>query len=93
MPLGGGNEERVVEAVSNWSAFTTAERGVYYFTTKADSSGGTIYFLSYAGGQPKTIGVVDHPYWGLSLSPDGKHLMYSQRDRFDSDLMLVENFR
>jgi serine/threonine protein kinase/Tol biopolymer transport system component len=94
MPLEGGNEEPVVEAVANALAFTVAERGVYYLTAKPDFSGGTIYFLGYAGGQPKTIGALDRsPFVGLSLSPDGKHLMYSQMDRFDADLMLVENFR
>jgi len=29
---------------------------------------------------------------GLSLSPDQQHLLFSQRETTDSDLMLVENF-
>jgi hypothetical protein len=31
-------------------------------------------------------------YLGLSLSPDGKYLIYSQTDHEGSDLMLVDKF-
>jgi hypothetical protein len=34
---------------------------------------------------------IDH--YGISLSPDGKWLYYTQADRNSSNIMLVENFR
>jgi hypothetical protein len=33
------------------------------------------------------------PQVGLSLSPDGRYVLFSQVDPFGVDLMLVENFR
>ena len=30
---------------------------------------------------------------GLSISPDGRYLLYSQVDDLNSDIMLVENYR
>jgi len=68
-----------------------------------------IYFYSYANGKPEVdfldlgtsrirrIYTPDKPpaEWGggLSVSPDGKWLVYSRVDEITSDLMLVENFQ
>jgi len=30
---------------------------------------------------------------GLSVSPDGRWILYTQEDRADMDILLVENFR
>ena len=30
---------------------------------------------------------------GLSVSPDGRYVIYTQRDQFAHDIMVVENFR
>jgi len=31
--------------------------------------------------------------WGLTVCPDGSCAIHAQADRFESDLMLVDNFR
>ena len=68
-----------------------------------------IYFYAYPNGKPEVdfldlrtsrarrIYAPDKPpaEWGggLSVSPDGKWLVYSRVDEIASDLMLVENFQ
>ena len=56
-----------------------------------------IAYYRFATGATTTIvplrqdAVVANP--GLALSPDGRWLLYGQRDRSGSDIMLIENFR
>jgi hypothetical protein len=40
------------------------------------------------------IATLEKPFFlGLSVSPDGRWLIYSQLDQSGSDIMLMENFR
>jgi hypothetical protein len=51
-------------------------------------------FMSFATGKVKTVAPMSGPTAeGLSVSPDGRSLLFSQLDETGSDLMLVENFR
>jgi hypothetical protein len=54
----------------------------------------SIQFLSFADGQIKTVISIPKPVFvGLTVSPDGQSLLYTQIDQEGSDIMLVENFR
>ena len=56
--------------------------------------GAPIEFLSFATGAVKTIFTTTKPvYIGLAASPDGRSLLFTQVDRAESDLWMVENFR
>ena len=46
------------------------------------------------GGESKTIFKISQaPSGGLSLSPDGRFLLYSQFDKSSAEILLVENFQ
>ncbi|PYV41048.1 MAG: hypothetical protein DMG06_18415 [Acidobacteria bacterium] len=54
----------------------------------------SIQFLSFSTAMVKTITPMSgRPFEGLSVSPDGKSILFSQFDEEGSDLMLIENFR
>jgi hypothetical protein len=51
-------------------------------------------FYSFATGATTEIAVIDRQVGSvITVSPDGRSLLYSQSDEGHSDLMLVENFR
>ena len=74
--------------VSDWANFGVAATGVYF---SADRS--RLQFLDAATGKVSTLTVVDNIAEGLCVSPDGHYVVWAQRDRNTTDLMLVENFR
>jgi hypothetical protein len=53
-----------------------------------------IEFLDFASGKTFPVWKLEkEPGWGLSLSSDGKSLVYLQNEFAESDIMLVKNFR
>ncbi len=56
--------------------------------------GALIRFAPIEGGAPRTIGTISRtPASSLSVSPDGRYLLYSQFDQSSAELLLVENFK
>ena len=89
-----GAESRFPISPMEWNGFSPTESGIYVIP-RADSGGEySIQFYSFS--TQKTHNVVQlerRPFLGLTVSPDGRWLLYSQSEQFDSDLMLVEDFR
>ncbi len=100
VPTEGGEETLVTDTqkAGYWSAWTVVEAGIYFLTAE-DLSHPSIEFFSFTTGRVTEVGTLTKPfqYWtnpvGLSLSPDGRWILYTQTDRQDNDIMLVENFR
>ena len=88
-PVDGGEETQVLPRVYEFG-FSITPKGVLF--CGGERSAG-IEFLNFETGkvspffQPERQMTV-----GLSLSPDGRHLLFPQRESSGSDLMLVENF-
>ena len=92
--IGGGEETRVLGSVSEFAV--TAE-GIYFIEIGTrlwvGTVGNSLKFFSFAKGTTEKVADVKlNPLNGLSVSPDGHYVLFSQIDPFVSDLMLVENF-
>ena len=76
------------------SKFTAlAEHGIYFVDNRSDA--GWIQFLDFAShGTTKVapIGALAEGPGGVTLSPDGRTLLYAQRDADDSDIVLLRGF-
>ena len=94
VPVDGGEETQVLDRGLQ-SYWTLASQGIYVRTWRPPLAA-VIEFYSFATGRLARVAELakgkDYDI-GLSVSPDDKWILYSQLDRYDSDLMLVENFR
>ena len=93
MPVSGGEESQVLPSVYE-RAFCLVNEGIYFIPAPGTDGKSSIQFLSFATGKVKTVAPMSGPpIQGLSVSPDGRSLLFSQIDEEGSDLMLVENFK
>lgn len=77
--------------------YWTAAAGGLYFIPRDPAPQPFLYFFDFQTQQATQVaalrGVKLNHLVGLSVSPDGRWLLYSQVDRNSGDLTLVENFR
>ena len=93
--IDGGEETRVLGPLAEFAV--TAE-GIYFIEIGirlyVGTTGNSLKFFSFAKGTTEKVADVKlNPLSGLSVSSDGRYVLFSQIDPFVSDLMLVENFR
>lgn len=98
VPVAGGIETRILPVMCP-QYYAVTQRGIYFFS---DCAHPIIQFLDLTTGRVETIADLHFPGtspvsialgWGLSVSPDGRSLLYVQREDRGIDLMLVEKFR
>jgi Tol biopolymer transport system component len=93
MPLSGGEESQVLPSVF-LRDFSLVKDGIYFIPEPGRDGKSSLQFLSFVTGKVKTVvPMSESPAEGLSVSPDGRFLLFTQNDESGSDLMLVENFR
>ena len=96
MPVEGGEPVRVLDGVGSESTWAVLEKGIAFLDGVAGTA--RINFYDFATRRTQEITTVEMGPKALagemfSVSPDGKWILYSRVDQFDSDIMLVENFR
>ena len=95
MPLQGGPETEVLKDIQGggWPNWALSADGIYFL--KFDKFPRvSVEFFEFATQRSTPIWVLkDKPGWGLSLSSDGKSIVYVQGEFAESDILLVKNFR
>jgi Tol biopolymer transport system component len=96
MPLEGGQETKVLkfEHTGTWD-WTLASNGIYLLD-RSFNPYGKIEFFDFETRSTTPIFAVEKPvpqFGGLTLSPDGKSLLFGQNEIDESYIMLVKNFR
>jgi Tol biopolymer transport system component/DNA-binding winged helix-turn-helix (wHTH) protein len=96
MPLQPGEEEtEVLEDVEGggWPNWAISSTGIYFlkFGKFPDVA---IELFEFDTGTTERVWTLDkEPGWGLSISNDGKSILYVQDEFAESNIMLVKNFR
>jgi Tol biopolymer transport system component/serine/threonine protein kinase len=96
VPVDGGEEERILDS-STRNLWHLADQGIYFFDLN-NSTGPALEFYSFATYKTTLLrrfskeADIDSGGTVLSVSPDGRHILYTQADQGGGDLMLVENF-
>ena len=96
VPVAGGEETRVLGPVGGFQ-YAVAVDGIYFIEPGPPGYVGgkrALKFFSFAKGtEEKVFDTKYGPRIGLSVSPDGRYVLFTQDYPFVEDLMLVENFR
>jgi Tol biopolymer transport system component len=93
LPLAGGSEYQVLPSLYRLSTFAVTRQGIC-FARRAPGSEAVISFMSFFNHATVDLASVKSPLgMGFGVSPDERTLLYTQFDRDDSDLFLVENFK
>ncbi len=93
----GGKEEPVLNSVQEWGWWTLAA-GVVYFLELPDSAARVhLKMFDIAERRTRELAILPYPVQvatpTIAVSRDGRHLVYTQVDSMEADIMLAENFR
>jgi WD40 repeat protein len=102
LPVDGGTEETLIPSVRDRNWTVTAE-GIYVFQMRSGATGfyginqpAELLFYDFKTRQLKKTGFTSPLRIGnngITVSPDGKRLIFPQLDEAGSNIMLVEHFR
>jgi Tol biopolymer transport system component len=88
----GGDESMVFDRQIGTLSWALAEEGIYFINETEDSY--SLEFLSFPTGDVIKITKLGKDWAGyLAVSFDHRRILYSRRERLESDILLVENFR
>lgn len=97
-PVNGGEETLVTkEEINFMNKWAIGDQGLYFMEPRTAEHKMILKLFGFETHRSAQIAILDQPFpaWDtrLSLSADGRWLLYDQVDRNESDIMLIENFR
>jgi Tol biopolymer transport system component/DNA-binding winged helix-turn-helix (wHTH) protein len=94
VPVNSGAEVHVVDGLSYSINFAVGERGLYFVAVGDTDNKPSVDFFDFATGKRSTLVRLDKPHWfGMTLSPDERSLVFSLVDSAGSNVMLVDRFQ
>lgn len=95
--LRGAAADEILAPVANSRSYAIANDGVYFISAPGEGNQGRIEFLRNDGRRVTLATLWKPPGFGLTVSPTAaggdRRILYTQTDRFETDLLLVEGFR
>jgi Tol biopolymer transport system component len=92
VPTEGGTAQRVLGSVDDNENYAFVGNEIYFIPRPDAANNYSIECMEVTTGRIHTIATFHRRIDGLTVSPDRRWLMWAQGE-YDSDLMLVENFR
>ena len=94
MRLPDGEERQVVESLNDLVSFAPSKLGIFYVPRTNLASAASIQFVDFVRRATTTIARIDKPLMvGMSARPDGQSLLYSQVDREETDLIMLQRMQ
>jgi len=94
MPTAGGEETRIVEGLALQNNFVVAKQGLYFIAAGENHQQTSVDFVEHNTGRRTTLVTLGKwPFWGSTLSPDERSMLFATIDSIGSNLMLVDGFR
>jgi Tol biopolymer transport system component len=90
MPAAGGDETQVLPSITSWN-FAVMDDGVYFVTRSGSRF--AIEFLDFATAKTEVVAPIEFGYFGFSVSPDRKWILYEQTIPSSNELVLAEGFQ
>jgi hypothetical protein len=79
--VSGGEENQVLESMY-WLNFSVVDHGIYFTSARTQEMKFSIRFFSFTTGLEKTVATIAKwPDLGLTVSPDERFLVYSEREQ------------
>jgi Tol biopolymer transport system component len=89
--LESGQERQLAEC--GHARSLAASPGALYYFGCPDGEAWPLFRFDTASAKHERLGVLTSVNMGLTVSPDGKTIVYSRENLAGADLMMVENFR